>query len=120
VTDKFIFENLDVYQKALKFSIDISKLTSNFPIKYSRIQGQFIGAAISIPLNIAEGNGRNTTKDKINFYKFAKSSCFECVPLIDICLNLELIDNKKVDQYRQEIKEITSMISGLVKYQKQK
>ena len=114
---EFIFEKLEVYQRSLKFSIEIVKIASNFSYKYSRLRDQLIGAVISIPLNIAEANGRGSSKDKINFYKFARGSCFECIPILEICLNLELIDNKKALKYKQEIKENTSMIYGLIKYQ---
>lgn len=114
---EFIFEKLEVYQRSLKFSIEIVKVATDFSYKYRRIRDQFIGAAISIPLNLAEANGRGSSKDKINFYRFARGSCFECIPLIDICFKLKLINQKEALEYRQEIKEITSMIYGLIRYQ---
>ncbi len=117
MTDEFIFEKLAVYQKSLKLSIEICKICSDFPIKYSRISNQFIGAIISIPLNIAEGNGRKTSKDKSNFYKIARSSSFECIPLLDICFTLGLIDERNRQETRQSISEISKMISGLISYQ---
>ena len=118
--DKFIFENLDVYQLSLELSIEICKAVSNFPFKYSRIRDQFVGAIISIPLNIAEGNGRGSGKEKINFYKIARSSSFECIPLLAIIQSLGLIDREKVLEYRQKIKRISRMLSGLITYQKTK
>lgn len=114
---EFVFEKLEVYKRSLKLSIEVTKVASNFDYKYSRIRDQLIGAIISIPLNIAEANGRGSSKDKINFYKYARGSCFECIPIIDICLNLNLTDERKSLEYRQEIKEIISMIYGLIKYQ---
>ena len=117
---EFIFEKLEVYKRSLNFSIKICKICSDFPIKYSRISNQFIGASVSIPLNIAEGNGRDTNKDKVNFYRIAKGSGFECVPLIAICFSLNLISKQKEEEFRNDVKEITQMISGLIKYQKNK
>ena len=114
---EFVFERLKVYQRSLDFSIEVTKVASDFSFKYSRIRDQLIGAAISIPLNIAESNGRDSSKDKINFYRFAKGSCFECVPIIDICTSLGLINPKNALKYKLEIKEITSMIYGLIRYQ---
>lgn len=118
--DKFIFENLDVYQLSLELSIEICRAVTNFSYKYSRIRDQFIGAIISIPLNIAEGNGRGSSKEKINFFKIARSSSFECIPLLSIIQALELLNNEKVIEYRQKIKRISSMLSGLINYQKSK
>jgi len=113
--DLFLFENLKVYQKSLKLSFQVCELASGFPFKYSRIRDQFMGAIISIPLNIAEGNGRQSPKDRNNFYKIARSSSFECIPIIDICFNLKLINNLTQDQLREEICIISKMISGLIK-----
>ncbi|MFA5158688.1 MAG: four helix bundle protein [Patescibacteria group bacterium] len=118
--EEFIFEKLNVYQKSLELSIEICKLCSVFPIKYSRIRDQLIGAIVSIPLNIAEGNGRKTNKDKINFYKIARSSSFECVPLLDICLALGLINDADKRRIRNIISEISRMLSGLMNYQNNK
>lgn len=115
--EKFIFEKLDVYQKSLEFSIIVSQLCSKFPVIYSRISNQFIGAVISIPLNIAEGSGRKSSKDKINFYKIARSSSFECIPLIDICYSLNLLSKDQREEYRDLISDISKMLSGLISYQ---
>ncbi len=77
---------------------------------------KLIGAVISIPLNLAEGNGRNTAKEKINFYKIARGSCFECIPLFRICFELPLIEQKEHDLWREKIREICKMIAGLIRY----
>lgn len=111
----FLFENLDVYKKSLSFSIEVCKLASKFHFQYNRIKGQFIGASISIPLNIAEGNGRQSVKDRANFYKIARSSGFECIPLIEICLSLDLINEETANSFRDQILEISKMLSGLIK-----
>lgn len=115
--EEFIFEKLGVYQKSLQLSIEVCKLCSDFPIKYSRARDQLVGAIISIPLNIAEGNGRITSKDKTNFYKIARSSSFECIPLLDICFAIKLIDEQCRANIRSSILEISKMLSGLIKYQ---
>jgi len=113
--EKLLFEDLNVYQKALQLSIEVCRLASSFDFKYSRVRDQIIGAIISIPLNIAEGNGRQSPKDRINFYKIAKSSGFECIPLVDICLGLKLIKLEEGESIRHEIISILKMISGLIK-----
>ncbi|MCL5407720.1 MAG: four helix bundle protein [Patescibacteria group bacterium] len=118
--EKFNFENLEVYQRSLRLSIEIIKTIKGFDYKYNRIRDQLIGAIISVPLNIAEGNGRKSAKDRINFCKIARSSGFECIPLISICLELELINKAKYDFWRTEVKEICGMISGLIRYNNSK
>lgn len=110
----FIFENLRVYQRALFLSIELIKIAVKFPVIYSRLRDQLIGAAISVPLNLAEGSGRLTTKDKINFYKNSRASSFELIPILDICDKLNLITNKDLLKFRDEIIEISKIISTLM------
>jgi four helix bundle protein len=118
--EMFIFENLKVYQKALDFSEEICKKASGFPYRYSRIRDQLMGAALSIPLNIAEGCGRRTKKDSNNFYSFARASVFECIPLIEISGRMKLISTELKDNWYQDCQELSKMISGLIKSQSRK
>jgi four helix bundle protein len=74
----FLFENLEVYQKAVAFAIEISTITDNFPKGSYCLTDQINRAAILISLNIAEGNGRFTQKDRNNFFYIARGSAFEC------------------------------------------
>jgi len=117
---EFIFEKLDVYQKSLNLSIEVCKSMVQIPYKYARIRDQFIGAVISVPLNIAEGSGRTSAKEKANFYKIARGSSFECVPLSKIMLKLGLIDEQTVSEWKGLMSEICRMLSGLIRYQKGK
>jgi four helix bundle protein len=71
----FLFEDLQVYKKAIEFTVvifDICKVFSDREIK-----DQLKRAALSIPLNIAEGQGRVHHKEKKNFYNIAKGSLYE-------------------------------------------
>ena len=110
----FFFERLEVYQKSLKLSIRICRIADGFPIKFSRIRDQLIGAAISVPLNIAEGSGRKSLKERINFYKISRTSLFEIIPIIEICLSLGLIDKVIYNELRNETEELSKMINGLI------
>lgn len=112
--NQFSFEKLKVYQKSLDLAVELTQIASSFPIKFSRIRDQLIGASISVPLNIAEGAGRKSKRDQINFYKTARSSIFECIPIIEICHRLKLVTNMQLDQYRLKIVTISKMLSGLI------
>ena len=112
--DEFNFKKLKIYNRSLEFSIELCKKASDFPIKFSRIRDQLIGAAISVPLNIAEGSGRKTIKDKIHFCKIAQASLFECVPILDICFRLSLFDTNFYNRFKQEITEISKMLSSFI------
>ena len=109
------FEKLKIYQRSLEFAKNLCRKGSNFPIKFSRIRDQLIGAVISVPLNIAEGSGRKSAKERINFYKIARTSLFECIPLLEICLELDMINKNEYQKFRSEIVALSKMINGLIK-----
>jgi len=115
MSDEFFFEKLKLYKRSLEFTKKMCKITSNFPIKFSRIRDQLIGATISIPLNLAEGSGRKSVKERINFYKISRTSLFEYIPLLEICFGLNLIDEGDYKKFRLEIIELSKMINGLIK-----
>ena len=115
MSEEFFFENLEVYKRSLKLAIKLCEIATTFPVKFSRIRDQLIGAGISIPLNIAEGSGRKSPKEKMNFYKISRTSLFECIPILEICLSLKLIDEDIYQGLRKEDIELSKMINGLIK-----
>jgi four helix bundle protein len=58
----FMFEKLEVYQRALDLAGKISGLTEGFPEKHHHLLDQLRRASLSICLNIAEGNGRGSNR----------------------------------------------------------
>lgn len=76
---KFNFEELKVYDRALQFVEQVYSITKNFPSEERfRLTSQFIRAATSIALNIAEGAG-DTDPQFNRFLKIAQGSIKECV-----------------------------------------
>ena len=108
----FNFEKLNVYQKSIALSADLVKVATDFPNCYRRISDQLVGAVTSISLNIAEGSGRPTQKDKNQFYRFARASAFEVIAILDICDRLQLL---RRDDWNDRVEEICKMLSGLIK-----
>jgi four helix bundle protein len=111
----FEFEKLSVYQKALDFVDKVYQITNEFSRADGfEISSQFRRAALSIPLNIAEGTGRDTSGDRRRFYMTARSSVFECIPLIEICLRRNLITSEQANTLREHCEELSKMIYGLM------
>ena len=72
------FEEMPVWEKAMKLSVEIFKLTENLPRKEDYgLTSQIRRSALSVPGNIAEGFGRKHTKDKLNFYYDSRGSLAE-------------------------------------------
>jgi len=79
------FKDLFVWQKGIELVNDIYKLTKQFPKdEVYGLTSQIRRAAISIPANIAEGCGRGTTKNYIQFLEISRGSLLELETLIII------------------------------------
>ena len=110
----FMFENLEVYQKAVDFADRTAALTKNFPRGYYFLVDQLNRAALSIAANLAEGNGRFTIPDRRNFFTIARGSVQECVPLIEVARRRGLTEDATALAMKEELEIIARMISGLI------
>ena len=111
----FDFERLAVYQRSLALVDEVYTLTRSFPaIERFGLTDQFRRAAISIALNIAEGSGR-TKRDFQHFLRNARSSCYECVAIVQIAARQTFVSHEKQQRCEQWLTEISKMISGLIR-----
>ncbi|MCJ7646611.1 four helix bundle protein, partial [bacterium] len=110
----FLFEKLEVYQKAVSFAEEIGNLTEGFSKGNYYVVDQLNRAALSIATNIAEGNGRYHKADRVNFFRIARGSAFECIPIIELCRRKGLIKNDKSKILKENLDEICKMLSGLM------
>ena len=111
----FMFEKLDVYQKAIDFIDRVTVLSEKFSRGYYFLTDQLNRAALSIATNIAEGNGRFTKADRKNFFTIARGSIQECVPLLELALRRELVKEKNFVELKTELEILAKMVSGLIK-----
>jgi four helix bundle protein len=82
----FDHERLDVYRLAIAYvacSFEASRSLGGLH-RYAR--EQWLRAAQSIPLNIAEGNGKRSRKDRARFLDIARGSALECAAIQDVLL----------------------------------
>jgi four helix bundle protein len=110
----FMFENLQVYQKAVDFADGIASRTETFPRGYYFLVDQLNRAALSVATNLAEGNGRFTKPDRKNFFTIARGSVQECVPLIEIAKRRGFIADVDHASLKSKLEEMAKMISGLI------
>lgn len=112
---KFKFEDLRVYSEAIQFSLLIYKTTQKWPVQYKfNVADQLNRAALSIPLNIAEGSSR-TKKDFQHFLTIARGSCYECIPLLTLAKGLHLITERDYLIFYDKVDMLARMISSLKK-----
>lgn len=109
----FKFEELRVYQDALKFVELLYLLTDRWPkSEIFGLTNQLRRAAVSIVLNIAEGSGR-TRKDFRHFLDMARSSCYECVAILTIAKNRKYITEHEFDEMYEWCNKLARTISAL-------
>jgi four helix bundle protein len=77
------YQRLDVYQCAVRLLVYCARLSHETPKGYASLSDQLRRAALSVPLNIAEGSGRPTTTDGARFYGIARGSAMECGAILD-------------------------------------
>lgn len=111
----FTFEKLIVYQKSLQFVEAVEYLRKSKDRKNPHsLMDQLFRAALSIPLNIAEGNGRWHKGDKRNFFWIARGSIFECVPLIQLLHRSGYFAEEEYKLYYSQLEMLSKMTTRLV------
>ena len=111
---EFQFERLEVWQKSKQLVMNTYRMLEKFP-KYEQyaLCDQLRRAVISIPSNIAEGNGRTSVKEQIHFLEIAFGSLMEVYCQLNIASELGYISVEELKKIKDNILEISKMISGL-------
>src|SRR5260370_14988028 len=79
----FDHEKLEVYREAIAFVAWLSGILEN-AVRVGDVKDQLDRASTSVPMNIAEGNGKYTPKDRCRFFDIAHGSALECAAGLDI------------------------------------
>ena len=112
----FSFENLDVWQKAVEFANEVISVVDklNTDRKHFRLIEQLESAVTSIAMNIAEGKGRFSKKEFMQFLYIARGSLFETITLMEIFKKRDWINNAQYNSLRNRGGEIGKMLSSLI------
>ncbi len=111
----FHFEKLVVYQRANTFLLEIIRwLAQNQGID-SVTRDQMRRSSLSIALNIAEGSGRFSQKDRRNFFAIGRSSVFEVAAFFDILKDSSRIGQVDFEKFYLEADELSRILFALIK-----
>ena len=101
---EYQFEKLNAWQESRKMVVAVYQLLKKFPAeeRYA-LCDQLRRAAISVPSNIAEGNGRIAVKEQIHFLEIAYSSIMEVYCQLQIALDLDYITEEDFNQIKPVI-----------------
>lgn len=110
----FSFEKLLVYQRSLDF-IDTVTRELSAARTIAGLRDQLQRAALSVSLNIAEGNGRWHHGEKKQLFWFARGSVFECVAVIQVMKRQNILSEETYDHAYAQLVELAKLLSGLIK-----
>ncbi|MDH3541907.1 MAG: four helix bundle protein [Desulfobulbaceae bacterium] len=112
-------KNLIAWQLAMDIAEEIYSITESFPAaeKFGLVS-QMRRCAISVPSNIAEGAGRHTKKEFVNFLHISQGSLSELDTQIELSLRLRYIDENTWTALNSMLIEEDKIISGLIRSQK--
>ena len=110
---RFDHEKLNVYQASLKFITWATDLLSKLDSK-AAVKDHLDRASTSVPLNIAEGNGKFAIRDRCRFLDFARGSALECAACLDVLVAKRLANPSAVVSGKEQLLEILSMLVGLI------
>ena len=110
------YRDLAVWQKSLAFANQVIQMIDSLETdrKHYRLLEQLEAAVTSVPMNIAEGKGRESKKEFVHFLYISRGSLYETLTLLEIFqmrgwLNPEIFHNLE-----QQSNEIAKMLKGLI------
>lgn len=110
------FRDLLVWQKSMALVTEVYRASASFPSdeRYG-LTSQLRRCVVSIPSNIAEGFGRDTTNDYLRFLGIAKGSLYEAQTQIEIGRNLQFIEESRFTELLENAREIERMLTSMMR-----
>jgi four helix bundle protein len=106
-------EKLEVYQRARAFNRRIYALLSALRTVRIDLVDQLQRAAASVLLNLAEGAGEYSRKEKARFYRMARRSATECAAILDLLVDNQIVGERDVEPLLEDLTIIVSMLVRL-------
>jgi four helix bundle protein len=110
----FDHEKLDVYREAIAFCALAGDLLNSISAK-AGAKDQLDRASTSIPLNIAEGNGKFSPKDRARFLEIARGSALECAAALDVLVARKLAGLEQIEIAKENLVRIVQMLMGMLR-----
>jgi len=111
---RFGHEKLEVYRESIAFVGWLTAILEPM-VRIGEVKNQLDRAAASIPLNIAEGNGKFRPRDRCQFFDIARGSALECAAGLDILVAKAKLTPDQVRPGMERLQRIVRMLMGLIK-----
>ena len=109
----FDHDRLDVYRLSIDYVARSFEASQSLGGLHRHARDQWLRAAQSIPLNIAEGNGKRSLKDRARFFDIARGSSFECASIQDVLVVTGGLDDATSRSLKSKLKRIVSMLTRM-------
>ena len=109
----FDHEKLDVYREAIAFCCWSGELLATITAR-AAVKDQ-LDRASTIPLNIAEGNGKFSQRDRARFLEIARSAAFECAACLDVMVVRGLVAEEDIAIRKEQLSRIVQMLMGMLR-----
>ena len=110
----FDHEKLEVYKEAIAFVAWLSPILESIP-RAGDVRDQLDRASTSIALNIAEGNGKYSQKDRAKYFDTSNASALECASALDVLVAKGKLTIDQSLAGKQRLTRIVRMLFGLLK-----
>jgi len=110
----FDHEKLDVYREAIAFCGWVGELLGTTNAR-AAVKDQLDRASTSIPLNIAEANGKFSVRDRARFLEIARGSALECAACLDVMVVRGLAAEENLAAQKERLCRIVQMLMGLLR-----
>ncbi len=110
---QFGHEQLDVYQLSIRYVSWAYEIASGLKGIDRHARDQLLRASQSIPLNIAEGNGKGTNADRRRYFEIARGSALECAAIQDCLKACRALSVEQNHQGKAMLTRIVSMLTKL-------
>jgi four helix bundle protein len=111
------YNELEVWQRAIDLSVDVYRATEGFPSEERfGLRIQMRRAAVSIPSNIAEGDGRRSRRDHRRFVLQARGSLYELETQLVICEKLGYLEELSGTALRNQARRVGQLINGFLRH----
>ncbi len=109
------YQDLLVWQRAMDLTEAVYALTKSFPREeVYGLTSQLRRAAVSVPSNIAEGHGRHTTREYLNYLSIARGSLNEVETQIFLAQRLAYISESQLSRLLSQSSEVGRLLAGLI------
>ena len=109
----FVHDRLDVYRLSIEYVADAFDISRSLEGLHRHARDQWLRAAQSIPLNIAEGNGKRSLKDRARFIDIARGSALECAAIQDVLVVSGGLSRETDHKLKSRLVRIVAMLTRM-------